>query len=279
MSNSLIPNTGFEIQSLNDPKARQKALHLIKEGEPIGIYNRGVCAIWGDGDNPEFYEHVIRIKGEKRAQRPLATTLRTSEFLQYIDINVIPEVLKPIFLDHNSLVARTGSLCFLRMPIVHEALNRFPSYVISKNEAGQFEMQNWDANGHLSTHAFIDLLLNNGVKLPAVTSMNITGSPEIVDQKEGVDFAKKARIKLFLIDEKDPGVAKGSFAIIGVNNNGLSLVRDGHFPSYVFPYLFGVALDTTNTRPAVYPQIKFPKDYFDGQTPEMVREKIISFIS
>lgn len=269
----------FEIKSLHDVSALKKAVDLIGRGEPIGIYNRGVCAIWGDGDNPKFYEQVTHIKGEKRAQRPLATTLMTSDFLQYIDTDQIPDFLRPVFLDSQGLAARTGSLCFLRMPVVDKAIKRFPSYVVSKNENEMYEMQNWDAYGHKPTHTFIELLSEKGVSLPAVTSMNITGSPEIVDQDEGVEFAKKAGIRLFLIDEKDPGIAKGSFAIIGVNKNGLSLIRDGHFPSYVFPYLFGVTVDTSNTRPAVYPQIEFPKNYFDGHAPEKVREKIIEFIS
>jgi hypothetical protein len=191
----------------------------------------------------------------------------------------IPEFLRSIFSDPEALVERTGSLCFIRVPIKKSIVPQFPSYVVSKTEDGLYEMQNWDANGHPPTHEFIDLLLRKGVNLPAVTSMNHSGEPEIADQTEGIEFAKKAGIKLFLTDEKDKGRAKGSFAIIGVGKNGISLVRDGHLPSYIFPYLFEVDIDTVGAISAKYPQIKFPQDFFSGDTPQNVRKKIINYLS
>lgn len=279
MLDTLTSERPFSIKSIHDPVAREEAVQLVAEGVPVGIYNRGVCAIWGDGNNPLFYEQVTNIKGENRQKKPLATTLRTSDFIQLIDDSEIPEFLHSIILDPVSLVERTGSLCFLRVPIKKEVALSFPEYVISENDQGQYEMQNWDANGHPPTHAFIDLLLEKGISLPAVTSMNYSGSPEIVDQQEGVEFAKKAGIKLFLNDEKDTGKAKGSFAIVGIGKSGISLVRDGHLPSYIFPYLFEVDIDTGAAIGAKYPQIEFPQDFFDGHTPQDVRRKIIDFLA
>ncbi len=269
----------FSIKSIHDSAAREEAVRLVKEGGAVGIYNRGVCAIWGDGNNPHFYDQVTHIKGEGRQKKPLATTLRTSDFIELIDQSEIPPFLHSIFLDPVSLVERTGSLCFLRIPIKIEVASKFPEYVVSKNIDGQYEMQNWDANGHPPTHRFIESLLESGITLPAVTSMNYSGSPEIVDQKEGIEFAKKAGIKLFLTDEKDSGKAKGSFAIVGIGKKGISLVRDGHLPSYIFPYLFEVDVDTAEAIGAKYPQIEFPQDYFTGTSPQDVRRKIIDYLS
>lgn len=278
MSSPQTPHD-FSIKSIHDPIARSEAVELVVHGEPVGIYNRGVCAIWGDGNNNEFYEKVVKIKGENRQKKPLATTLRTSDFIQLIDQAEIPDFLHSIFQDPVSLVERTGSLCFLRVPVKKELASQFPPYIVSKNAEGLYEMQNWDANGHAPTHAFIDELLQNGINLPAVTSMNLSGDPEIVDQSEGIEFAKKTGIRIFLTDEKDTGMAKGSFAIVGVGKSGISLVRDGHLPSYVFPYLFEVSVDTQIAIQPKYPQIEFPKDYFNGDTPSQMRKKIIEFIS
>lgn len=271
--------TNFQVKSLHDPEARLEAARIVKSGEPVGIYNRGVCAIWGDGNNYKFYKKVTTIKGEKRAKRPLATTLRTSDFIRLIDDAKIPPSLHSVLLDAGSLAERIGSLCFLRMPIKKEFALKFPDYIVSQNTKGQFEMQNWDAAGHSQTHSFIELLLEMGVTLPAVTSMNYTGSPEIVDQDEGIEFAKKAGIKLFLIDEKDPGVAKGSFTILGVGKNGLTVIRDGHVPGHVFPYLLEVKVDTKTAIPAKFPQIAFPDDFFIGDNPIELRKKVINYIS
>lgn len=269
----------FSIKSIHDPQAREEAADLVVQGKPVGIFNRGVCAIWGDGNNPKFYEQVTHIKGEGRQKKPLATTLLTKDFIPLIDESEIPPVLHSIFLNPDALVERTGSLCFLRVPIKKEIASKFPPYVVSKNEEGGYEMQNWDANGHAPTHAFIEALLKRGITLPAVTSMNYSGTPEIVDQDEGVEFAKKSGIQLFLIDDKDLGRAKGSFAIVGVGRNGINLVRDGHLPAYIFPYLFEVSIDTAMAGQAKFPQIEFPQDYFSGESPQNVRKKIIDYLS
>lgn len=276
---SLLPQNTLSIKSIHDSKARQEAVQLVLEGNPVGIYNRGVCAIWGDGYNPKFYNTVTEIKGEGRKKKPLATTLRTDDFIKLIDEKEIPSVLHSIFLNAENLVERTGSLCFLRIPVKREVVDKFPDYVISKNDTGGYEMQNWDANGHPPTHAFIESLLKRGISLPAVTSMNYSGEPEIVDQKEGIQFAKKAGLSLFLTDDKDQGKAKGSFAIVGVGRSGIRLVRDGHLPSYVFPYLFDVDIDTANAIEAKFPQVEFPDGYFSGKSPSMVRKMIIEYLS
>jgi len=77
----MVPQS-TEIASVWEPLAREHAASLVLRGEPVGNYNRGVCAIWGDGENPLFPAKVAQIKGEKRGERPLAASLRTRTFLQ-----------------------------------------------------------------------------------------------------------------------------------------------------------------------------------------------------
>ena len=278
-SKSAAQETQFFVKSLHDPLARREAVELVKKGEPVGIYNRGVCAIWGDGNSSKFYEKVTQIKGEGRAKKPLATTLKTRDFVSLIDSDEVPEILHSVLLNAGRLAGRVGSLCFLRMPIKREIAEKFPDYIVSKNEDGKYEMQNWDAAGHTQTNAFVKLLLKNGISLPAVTSMNISGSPEIVDQKEGIDFARKTGIKLFLIDEKDPGLAKGSFTILGIGKSGLKIIRDGHVPGHIFPYLLQMEVDVNDAIPAKYPQIEFPQGFFEEGTPTRLRRKVIDYIT
>lgn len=264
--------------SIHNPSSLKKALFVLKKGEAIGVFNRGVCAIWGDGGNPKFYEEVIRIKGEKRGERPLATSLKTEEFQSLIDKNNIPAFLHNIFLDPKKLVLRTGSLCFIRAPIKKEIGEKLPPHLVSKSSNGVYEMQNWDPYGHDPVNKFLDLMVKNDIKYPAVTSMNISGEPEIVDQEKGIEFAKKVGMKMFLTDEKDTGRVKGSFTIISISKDGLQLTRDGHIPGQVFNHLLENVLDVSNSIPAKFPQIKFPKNFFKGISPEDTREKILSFI-
>ncbi len=265
-----------QVRSIHDPKALHDAMLLLIKGEPIGIFNRGVCAIWGDGRNIKFYESVTQIKGEERGKKPLATTLRTKDFLAFIDKKSVPRFLRHM-LNAQDLAARIGSLCFLRIPIGEKFAKSLPHYVLSKSK-GVYEMQNWDAYGHNPTGKFIDLLINNKITLPAVTSMNYSGDPEIVDQAKGIKFSKEKGIKMFLTDEKDPGIVKGSYTIISIEKNGLRLVRDGNVPGHVFTHLLESNIDVRGSIPSKFPQVSFPKTFFRGLRPSDARNKIISYV-
>lgn len=273
MENKLI------LGSIHDLKDVKKAISLLKKGEAIGVFNRGVCAVWGDGGNPKFYEEIIRIKGEKRGERPLATSMKSEEFLPLIDKTKIPNFLHRIILDPKEFVLRTGSLCFIRAPITKDVGEKLPSWIVSKDNNGNYEMQNWEPYGHDAINELINLMVKNGIKYPSVTSMNVSGNPEIVDQEEGIEFSKKTGIKMFLKDENDPGKVKGSFTIISMSEDGLHLTRDGHIPGHVFNQLLENLLDVSNSIPAKFPQVQFPKNFFKGIKPEDARKKILSFIN
>src|SRR5437660_3809379 len=92
-----------EVSSVWEPQAQEHAASLVLKGEAIGTYNRGVCAIWGDGGNPSFPARVAQIKGEKRGERPLAASLRTSTFVDMIDPNKISPDLHDLFLKADEL--------------------------------------------------------------------------------------------------------------------------------------------------------------------------------
>src|SRR5438270_7825757 len=74
-----------EVASVWESDAREAAAQYALQGYAIGTYNRGVCAIWGDGANPTFPDTVAHIKGELRGERPLAASLRTHDFVQMVN--------------------------------------------------------------------------------------------------------------------------------------------------------------------------------------------------
>src|SRR5688572_29714441 len=98
--------------SLRNKNHRAYAANLVKSGEPIGVFNRGVCAIWGDGANEQFVTSVQQIKGEARGNRPLGATLTTEQVLPHIDIDKIHQSVHPLLDTHKTLRTRIGSLCF-----------------------------------------------------------------------------------------------------------------------------------------------------------------------
>lgn len=273
MSNSCI------VDSIRESKARTKAAELVKNGYPVGIFNRGVCAIWGNGESKKFCDSVAQIKGELRKKKALAATFPTELLVQLIDSTMIPSKLHHIFLDANELSERIGSLCFVRVPVTYESAQKLPWSMVSKMKNGCYVIQNWDPAGHKPTELFIQELHSIGVKYPAVTSMNISGKPEIVDQDAGIQFARNANIPIFLKDELDTGRALGSYTIFNINRNGIELVRNGNIPWTLFHSLFGVnKIRNMRSKSPIHPQLDLSGEALSNLSPKEARIAIISSI-
>lgn len=276
-SEMLHPPT--EIASVWEPQARRHAASLVLRGEPIGTYNRGVCAIWGDGANSLFPGKVAQIKGEKRGERPLAASLRTSTFVEMIDPEKISPNLHDLFLKADDLAARTSSLCFLRAPITEAAAAKLPPAMVSYSADGVPILQNWDPEGHEPTLLLLEEIYKKGVKYPAVTSMNRSGTPELVTEETGIAFSETAGIPLFLTDPRDPKRVQGSYTIVGIHQDGLELVRDGNIPAKLIERLLGTPIDTSRAKAPSHPQIAFPEDLLTQKHPEDGRTAILTFLS
>lgn len=267
-----------EVKSIWDAKARRKAAVLVKKGFPIGVYNRGVCAIWGDGRNKEFIKKVAEIKGEERNSRPLAATLSTQEIVSLMDTSKIPETLLPIFSKAEELTARLGSLCFIRFPIKESAIKGLPSSIISYSADGTAILQNWDPDGHNVVHLLVQEMRKHLVLFPAVTSMNISGQPEIIDQDDGIKFSREHKIPLFLYDLRDKGAVKGSYTIFSLDSKGVKLVRDGNIPAHLFAHLLEMDFDRSEAKAAKHPQLDFPASLTQGLNPSEARIAILSYV-
>ena len=268
-----------EVASVWDTQAQELAADLVLRGEAIGTYNRGVCAIWGDGENPLFPVRVAQIKGEKRGERPLAASLRTSTFVEMIDPNKISPELHDLFLKADELAKRTSSLCFIRAPITEAAAAKIPSAMISRSSDGTPILQNWDPEGHEPTLLLLEEMYKKGVKYPAVTSMNYSGTPELVTEEEGIAFSEQAGIPLFLTDPQDPKRVQGSYTILGIHQQGVELVRDGNIPAKLIQRLLGVPIDTSHARSPSHPQAVFPETLLTEKHPADGRTAILTFVS
>jgi hypothetical protein len=265
-----------EVASLRSPYARQKAADLAKEGQPIGSYNRGVCAIWGDGANPEFPATVAKIKGELRGNRPLAASLSTERFVEMLDLSKVPPSLHDTFLNAKKLADATGSLCFFRAPITDAAARTLPPSMVSEIDGVKI-IQNWDAKGHRPTHKLLRAFEHEGIEFPAVTSMNVSGEPEITSQQQGIEFSQVRGIPMFLEDPKDPHRAVGSYTILGLSDSGLQLVREGNIPSEVIQKLLGVEIDTSDhTVAKSMKPLSFDSTRLEGVDPRFARIAILS---
>jgi hypothetical protein len=263
---------------VSDPAARHLAAELIAEGKPVAAFFRGVCVIFGQGENPAFVKHVARIKGDRRENRPLSTMLPAEFFIELLDPEEISPALHSIFLDPAELTARLGSLCFVRAPISQAAAQELPQALVTYNENGVPLVQNIDPVGHRYFHQLVHDMFARGVLFPAGTSLNISGQPEMVDQDLGIEFSKRIGIPLFLTDDDTCYAMKGSHGILGIDHTGITLLRDGNLPVSLFTRLLETPINTANAQRPKFPQFTVRSDLIAGLEPCNIRRALLLYL-
>lgn len=253
---------------------RDRAALEVLKGHIVGIFNRGVCALWFDGGNPKAVSEMVKIKG--RGSKAIALTLSLDEFIPMIDMAKLPKRTRD-FLLLPDLKSRIGSLMFIRAPLRSDYLDSIPTYAKSFDREICM-IQNWDSHGHTPTERFLEKLKGLGVLYPAVTSMNASDKPEIVDQDEAQKFCQDHDIPIFLRDPKAHPEHKGSYTIITLHSDGIKLSRDGNIPGFIIEQIFDMPFSRDKTKQSHYPQLKFPENFLDGLTPRETRRKVLQYL-
>ncbi len=264
---------------LAHPASRIEAARLAASGSPIGLFLGGLCVALGDGGNPSFAEWTIRSKGEERVGRPMATILPASQVVPLVDPEAIPPALRPILLDPGELVARLGAMAFVRLPIREAVARTLPPWLLSRSTdgtpGGTPYFQFMDPSGSDAVHRFMEAMLDEGIRYPAGSSMNVSGRPELVRREDGIAFARATGIPLFLSLPVSPIGATGSYPILRFDRAGAHLVREGPVPGWALERLLGHPIDSTTVKPARYPQLPLHPSLLAGLRPREAREAIL----
>ncbi len=257
---------------------RKKAASLIARGEVVGVFNRGVCALWFDGGSQGAVAKIEKIKGENRGKRPVALTLSLDELIPMLDLERIHPSLHECLLVVSELKSKIGSFCFIRVPIKSKFVGNIPKKAQTQEVDGTVFIQNWDPFGHDLTADLLELVKKLGVKYPAVTSMNKTGQPEIVDQAEGERFCKKEGISVFLKDPTAHPRLLGSYTIINFGMEGIKLIRDGNIPVGVIERILELPINKKGAGKPKFRQMDFPGHLFSDQAPQAIRQAILNYL-
>lgn len=270
----------FSTGSLWDNKDRLKAATLVARGEVVGIFNRGVNALWVDTENNSALKKLVKIKREERVNRPISLTLDLNQFIKAVDLGYISKEVRDFLSVSEELKENFGSLCFIRAPLKKELIGKIPKVAFYEDNKGIIWIQSWDPYGHIFTESFINSILSLGVKFPGVTSMNISGQPEIVDQKEAERFCLENKISYYLKDPYSNPKLQGSYTIITLSEKGIELTRDGNIPGKYIQTIFGFNFISNGSLPkaAKYPQIEFPDLMFDGLNSKGLRMAILLYL-
>lgn len=243
-----------EVGILGNVVDTRRAAWWVAQGGVIGSYFDGVDTLWVNGRSPDGATKIQMIKGEKRKGRPLTTILEATELIPLLDRASIPQTLRPIFLDEAELNSRLGAIVLLRLPVLPQAAASLPDFMTSRSADGLYWLQSFLTDGNPAAQLLVRELKNAGVDLPAATSMNVSGQPEIADQEEALAFSRDHGLNMLLQEPHTSDNVVGSYPILGVGSEGAVLLRQGHFPGELFRDLLDTPhIDMSQTPPPHYP--------------------------
>lgn len=199
---------------------RQAAAYMA-DGRAVAIDNDTVFAIWGDGANPQFANNVDAAKGREPG-RAYGLTLEAKDFLSLVDLDRVLPDARPLLENPEAFVKRLGAMAFVRLPVHPQAIEDYglPASVLSGTKAEPIA-QSWSYEGKDN----IERLLNQAkLAVPAVTSLNISGKPEITNLEDARHFAKDHDLPM-LSDTHARRKVTGSYPIISITNEGMSIIR------------------------------------------------------
>lgn len=273
-------SNSFRTGSIWERSDREYAARMIADGDLVGVFNRGVNAIWVDGQNLEAVGKMQTVKREAKGGRPVALTIGFDRLTTMIDSDVLTDEVRRFLMATEDIKDHLGSLCFLRVPLKDEYTQVVPFSSLSTDAQGRYWIQTWDPFGHESTEDLIKIAESLGVEFPAVTSMNISGQPEIVDQNEGEEFSRKGGIPIYLRDPRIHDRIKGSYTIITLGENGVEVTRDGNIPHRILKPIFGgLSFSTDKMTTPKYPQMEFPDSLITGLSVREIRVAILRYVN
>jgi hypothetical protein len=236
---------------------------MVANGEVVGASFGTVYGIIGDGHSPDLGTRVAAIKGQQRLGRPLSVCLPESRFSQLLDPSHIHPAVRGMALNGHALSRTLSSLAFVRAPIRTSVAQDLPAHLVSINDGVPY-LQSLDPGGLPGAHNLMRLLWRQGIHFPAISSMNASGEPEIVDYSKALAFSSEHGLAALLRPKSQIQQAQGSFSILEIGPHGLRAARHGIISISVLQRLVEPPIDDTLTQVADYPALDIPAQRLEG---------------
>lgn len=271
---------------LLDRKSRAKAIKSIIDGKVVAGHMRHVFGFWVNSSNDQARRLVAQIKGEKPEKK--MSIMTTGKFIvKHIEKKYIAENLRKYIATPKIFSSVFGSMCHTILPIKHISLPYFSKTVLSEQNITStlkcHIVYNLDPTGHPGMEELTSELLQEGI-IPAVTSMNQSLKPEIVDLINAKQFlntlSKHKSIILMRNTVRTRQNILGSFTQLHLVNGMFE--RDGHIPAAILGWMLDIPINFKTIKKHKY-QHKQIKHLFDISQknklkPNEVRKEILKFI-
>jgi len=259
-----LPLTHF--LEMEDPSHRTLAAKHIVDENVIGLFALQYGAVFSGENEETTFRLLQQVKGVFR-ETPVAVWIQDPREItetEIVDFNRIHPELHTVFKNDSLLAYRTQGVCMLRFPVKPDAqLNGLPLHpgITSQDEVGPLLQFFYMGLNQPHAQKLIESIYDIGVKITAITSLNIHRQPSPKSHEEALSFCKKQAIPI-LIADNDSCVSRrsGSYPIITATERGAILERQGN----VHPaYLEALGWNLSYPDGTEFPEIKF--------TPEMKR--------
>jgi tRNA A37 threonylcarbamoyladenosine synthetase subunit TsaC/SUA5/YrdC len=226
----------------------EAALYMIDDGLPTAVYNGTVYGLWGNGNDPRFFERMLDVKG-RSADAAVALTLDSASFGELVATDKLDAHAEALIKNPAELAERLGGIAFVRCAAREDQVlsHDLPKNVISHHRTQGLVVQNYDPYGKEGLASFLHLAEQRAQQqglefLPVVTSLNASGDPEIIAPEQAKQFVEHHKLPL-LDAEAPPERATGSYSIVEFDDTGVHIVRPGSVSTEVLELL----LDTEIT--------------------------------
>lgn len=203
------------------------AVAQVMIGNVVGASFATSYGLVANGLLPDLDARLTAIKGPARRGRPLTVCLPSARLAGLIDPARLHPSVRDWALDENGLARAFGSQCFLRVPVRTRVVASLPAHLISYTDGVPY-LQSLDPSGLAGAGEFITSLWDSGVVVPALTSMNYAGRPEIVDPVAAARFARVAGLPSLLDGPMDGRT--GARTVVEAGPAGVFTKREGTFP-------------------------------------------------
>jgi|GEM_PF-3032650 len=199
---------------------------LMAEGRAIAVDNSSVWAIWGDANDSNFIYEAQAAK-QRDPNKTFGLTLSSAHFIEMIDKESLSPAVQELISDPNYFAELIGGFAFVRAPanILKLAEYSIPHSVVSIDFSNyDVKIQNFDPVFSPNMRQLIEVAsqekrtAGKPAFIPAVTSLNPSGTQELVCKEDASAFAIANGLPI-LNNANASRLSIGSFPILEIGTD------------------------------------------------------------
>lgn len=217
------------------------------------IDNQATFALTGNANNERLQQRIVELKGDLRsAFQPLGWTRPFNErMLATVDVDRLELAdMRTILRNPDALTAHLGGLAFIRAVADLSAKERLdiPDCIIPPKASDRPfpTVQMYSTEGITMTSIVINRALKRGAET-VMTSANRSTERESISATDAIDFATRPikygqrpieAVIINHLDDQKPDRPLGSYPVINVEKDHLSIIRHGCFAPDIIKRIF-----------------------------------------